>query len=411
MERVLADFLAKEFNLTIVDKLETIAKTRLKEHIRQTILKTYHYPHLDLLNTMIDVAIEKFEDTLCAINYISDIVYAINDTFYENLKEDILHNQSSLAECITMQYLDGIGKFVHNFRNSDDWKLHPWHHDFTLELQRKLDAFYKHKNIDKKAFVQNLLTSETFDICNPKLIENPTPLTPRETILVEAFTHLGFSKYFEYELPGEIAQHYNIANNAPHVNQKILDDSYAVVIQELEKISIKEEIFYLIQREQSMHNELFTNGKRFSKLKTNNHYMSFLYACTSVYTDSNTIVFKEFVEALISGYIQSLEFKDGDNKIKGFTKDLEVLTRYNDLKENDENIKKLENQINFLSITKPLQKLIPFKELANRLELDRHQISNYIIMYASKKKVHKDTIEKYFDDLKTIPIEINISTF
>ena len=392
MERVLADFLAKEFDFNIIDKLETSVKTHLKEHIRQTILKTYPYPHIDLLNTMIDVAIEKFEDTLCAINYINDVVYAINDTFHEKLKEDIQYDQSFLVDCITIRYLDGISAFVHNCESSDDWKLHPWHEDFTISLEQKLAAFYKHKN------------------SNPKLIENPTPLTPRETTLTKAFILLEFFRYLENDLLGEIAQHYNIANNTPYFNQNILDDSYAFIIEALKKISIKEDIIVLMQTEQSMHNDLFTNGKKFSKLKTNNHYMSFLYKCTSTFTDSNTIVFKEFVEALINGYQQYLEFKDGDNKIKGFIKDLEVLTRYNDLNENDENIKKLENQINFLSIAKPLQKLIPFKELANKLAIDKNQISNYI-MKILDGAVHKNTIKKHFDTLKTLPKEICISTF
>ena len=69
MERSLADDFAKGYNFNIVSKLEEDVKARLKEHIRQTILKIYNYPHLDLLDRMIDVAIEKFEGTIYAINH------------------------------------------------------------------------------------------------------------------------------------------------------------------------------------------------------------------------------------------------------------------------------------------------------------------------------------------------------
>ena len=106
--------------------------------------------------------------------------------------------------------------------------------------------------------------------------------------------------------------------------------------------------------------------------------MSFLYKCSSVYTEYEKIVFKEFTEALVSGYMQYLEFDNKENKIKGYKQDLEVIKRYNNSNENDENINKLEEIISFLSIPKPHYKFIPFKELSNRLNIDTNKIKNYI---------------------------------
>ena len=68
------------------------------------------------------------------------------------------------------------------------------------------------------------------------------------------------------------------------------------------------------------------------------------------------------------------------------------------------------NIINFLSIPKPHQKFIPFKELSNRLEIDTNQISNYITNILNNG-THKKTIRKSFDTLQTIPKEICISKF
>lgn len=138
--------------------------------------------------------------------------------------------------------------------------------------------------------------------------------------------------------------------------------------------------------------------------------MSFLYKCNSVYTENDLIVFQEFVEALISGYMQFLEFEDKEQKIKSYNQDLEVLKRYNTLNENDKNIQELENKISFLSISKPHQKFIPFKELSNRLAIDTNQISNYITNILNNG-THKNTIKQNFDTLKTIPKEICISKF
>ena len=138
--------------------------------------------------------------------------------------------------------------------------------------------------------------------------------------------------------------------------------------------------------------------------------MSFLYKCNSVYTENDLIVFQEFVEALISGYMQFLEFEDREQKIKSYKQDLEVLKRYNTSNENDKNIQELEDKISFLSISKPHQKFIPFKELSNRLEIDTNQISNYITNILNNG-THKNTIKQNFDNLKTIPKEICISKF
>lgn len=108
--------------------------------------------------------------------------------------------------------------------------------------------------------------------------------------------------------------------------------------------------------------------------------------------------------------MQFLEFEDKEQKIKSYKQDLEVLKRYNISNENDKNIQELEDNISFLSISKPHQKFIPFKELSNRLEIDTNQISNYIKNILNNG-AGKNTIKQNFDNLKTMPKEICISKF
>ena len=236
------------------------------------------------------------------------------------------------------------------------------------------------------------------------------PLTKRETVLITAHTIFVLNKRFDVVCRDKIAIDYNINLNTPEVNQTLLNNSYDVIIDTLQKLPNMKNIIDLLEREKSHNNNLFTNGKKLSKVKSNNHYMSFLYKCKSVYAGIDLIVFQEFVEALISGYMQYLEFENSKNKIKKYMHDLEVLQRYNSSNENDQNIQDLNDKVSFLSIVKHHQKFIPFKELSNRLEIDTNQMANYITNILSNG-THPNTIKLHFDSLRTIPKEICISKF
>ncbi len=440
MIRLLIETIAKENDYTIISKLDDNTKTHLKEHIQQSLLDKYDYKSLEHIQEMIDVVIDWLEDDLQAINYISVINYKINDKFYEKLKEDYFDSQDdsicdwedefekpkedirlnkyTLADFIDISFIDGIDLMVEQFE--DSYKNHPYLELYKQGIKESLELHYKHKNreIENKQYkskeeaIQGLLNfnREPLDYENIKLKKDLEPLSKREINLITANIILMFNKGLQVVYKENIANNYNINSNTPETNQELLNNSYDVIIDTLKNLPNTDDIINLLENEKSIHNDLFTNGKKLSKVKSNKHYMSFLYKCNSVYTENDLIVFQEFVEALISGYIQYLAFENKENKIKEYTQDLEVLKKYNNSNENDQNIQDLENKVSFLSVAKPHQKFIPFKELSNRLEIDTNQMANYITNILNNG-THRNTIKQSFDALQTIPKEICISRF
>lgn len=400
MEESLIETIAKENDVVIIKKLDEETKKYLKEHIQKSILERYDYKPLEHIQKMIDEVLRMFEDDLLAINYIKSINYTIDDGYYEKLKEeyfdshddsicdwedefekpknDIRLNKWTLYDFIEITYIDGIDLMVDEFYTADFWKKHP---------------YYEYYQESIKGFIKDV-----------------KPLSKREETLCAGHMILALNKLCTLAFKKKLANDYNVKNNTPQFNQELLNNSYDVIIDELQKRPNTNSIIDLLEREKSSHNDLFTNGKKLSKVTSNNHYMSFLYKCNSVYTDNGLIVFQEFVEALISGYMQYLEFENKEQKIKEHTQDLEILRRYNNLNENDQNIQDLEEKVSFLSIAKPHQKFIPYKELSNRLEIDINQISNYIINILNNG-ANKITIKQHFNTLQTIPKEICISRF
>jgi len=435
MKDLLIKTIAKENNFTVIKKLDENTKQYLKEHIQNSILDRYNYQPLEHIQEMIDEAIYFFEDDLQAINYIQSINYNINDTFYEKLKEDYFDSQDdticdwedefekpkediklnkyTLTDFIDISFIDGIDLMVEQFE--DTYKDFPYleHYKETIndEIERYTYYINLEKGYEKESFLESIQKENELIVMENKVLDNPkVKLTKRETNLITANIILTLNKGLQLGYKEKIANDYNINNNDPQTNQELLDNSYDVIIVTLKKLSNTDNIINLLGNEKSINSDLFTNGKKLSKVKSDSHYMSFLYKCNSVYTENDLIVFQEFVEALISGYMQFLEFEDKEQKIKSYKQDLEVLKRYNTSNENDKNIQKLEDNINFLSISKPHQKFIPFKELSNRLEIDTNQISNYITNILNNG-THKNTIKQNFDTLITIPKEICISKF
>lgn len=433
MERLLTETIVKENDFTLITKLDDSTKQYLKEHIQNSILERYNYQPLEHIQEMIDLITDDNYGILeiNAINYIQSINYIINDKFYEKLKEtyiksdeldfedyednfDVPLNEYTLMDWIEFNIIDGIDLMAEQFE--EIYKNNPYLEFYKQGIKESLELHYKHKNREKKETkniseaISNMFTKEPLDYENIKLKKDLEPLTKRETTLITANVILILNKGLYVVYKEKIANDYNINNNTQETNQELLNNSYDVIIATLKKLSKTDDIINLLENEKSINNNLFTNGKKLSKVKSDNHYMSFLYKCNSVYADNDLIVFQEFVEALISGYMQFLEFEDKEQKIKGYKQDLEVLKRYNISNENNKNIQELEEKISFLSIAKPHQKFIPFKELSNRLEIDTNQMSNYITKILNNG-AGKNTIKQNFDSLKTIPKEICISKF
>lgn len=440
MKRLLTETIAKENNFRVITKLDDKTKQYLKEHIQNSILERYKYQALEHIQDMINEAVCFFEDDLQAINYIQSINYTINDTFYEKLKEkyfdsdddticdwedefekpkeDIKLNLFTLSDFIDISLIDAIDLTAEQFE--ENYKNHMFLDYYKQNIKDNLEIHYKCKNRvienkqykNKEEMVKTIFNfnKEPLDFDKIKLKKDLEPLTKREINLVIVYSTLILDKGLKIVYKERISNDYNINNNTPQTNQEFLNNSYDVIIYEIKQLLNTDDIISLLENEKSINSDLFTNGKKQSKLKSNNHYMSFLYKCNSVYVKDELIVFQEFVEALISGYMQYLEFDGKEQKIKRYNQDVEVLKRYNTSKENNKNIEELENKINFLSISKPHEKFIPFKELSNRLEIDTNQISNYIRNILNNG-AGKNTIKLHFDKLQTIPKEICISKF
>ena len=397
VERLYARLLETEFDYKITTKLDDTAKKRLKEHIQNSILERYDYKPLEHIQDMVDESMEVLEYDLLAINDIQSINYSIKDEFFTKLQEpytnsddldfedyednlDVPLNEYTLTDWIKFEIIDGVDLVMDN-------------------LEEKIEA--APSNLFKEFFKE--MTEGLFD--NVREI-NSEPLTKRANNLIRLYS-------LKMTIGTNIAlyqQIFNIKNNSPKVSQEILNNSYDAIIDALKKFPDTENIIDTLNREKSINSDLFTNAKKLAKVKSNSHFMSFLYKCDSVFDKNGLIVFKDFVEGLISGYMQYLEFKDSDKKLKEYKQDLEVLKRYNDNKENDKNIQDLEEKINFLSISRNHQKFIPFKELSNRLEINVSQISNYMTNIASNS-THKSTIKKHFDELPTISKKICIGQY
>lgn len=205
------------------------------------------------------------------------------------------------------------------------------------------------------------------------------------------------------------ANAYAIKKNNSELNQMILNNSYDVILAEVLRIAgennstIKAQA--MVKKEKLAHQDLFTNAKKFAKLSRNKHYMSFLYRCTvaPLMEYSDVLVFAEFVEALVSGCLQWINIQQQPYRISEIDKELAVLEKYNTRKENDSNIHRLILEKQLFSTPKPLQRLLPFKELANKLEIDNKQIANYLV---SILEVNRRTIKDNFDNLITQPKNI-----
>ena len=347
MKDLLIKTIAKENNFTVIKKLDENTKQYLKEHIQNSILDRYNYQPLEHIQEMIDEAIYFFEDDLQAINYIQSINYNINDTFYEKLKEDYFDSQDdticdwedefekpkediklnkyTLTDFIDISFIDGIDLMVEQFE--DTYKDFPYleHYKETIndEIERYTYYINLEKGYEKESFLESIQKENELIVMENKVLDNPkVKLTKRETNLITANIILTLNKGLQLGYKEKIANDYNINNNDPQTNQELLDNSYDVIIVTLKKLSNTDNIINLLGNEKSINSDLFTNGKKLSKVKSDSHYMSFLYKCNSVYTENDLIVFQEFVEALISGYMQFLEFEDKEQKIKSYKQDL-----------------------------------------------------------------------------------------
>ncbi len=221
----------------------------------------------------------------------------------------------------------------------------------------------------------------------------PRTITIREVELIDSFDNL----LSNYQRTGT-------------ENQRILDNSFDVIISEISKEKNSESVVEDIKYNQGLHYSLFTDKRRETRVRSNNHYMSFLIFCNVVESKIyKKKIFKEFTENFINGYAKYFKLNQSKyikkDKIEDYKKDIETLKKWNYTEE----ITKLEHNINFLSIPKPQHKFIPFVELLQDEFTTQEQVINYILSsYNKGKTTNRNTIKKHLDNLKTISNEFII---
>lgn len=388
----LAKQIATKANLNLISYNcdDTKESSLLAADIVKNIMAKSNYKNIELIESMAEVAVTcKFILNYPLIGNL-EIKYKIDDEFYEELRKHFV------------EY------------NGVDFKR--YNVDDVLLNVNKL-TYYMHMEI--KDSTDNLL-----DQCgeinlkeiNSKLKDYKKQygsLTKRETQLLKLSIayNLPIDTTLETEFKSNLFQRDMI--------QQYLENSYNVIIKNLEHYTknqqILDQIIPRIESEKLSHTNLFTNAKRYCKLKAKTHWMSFIWDCPvniSQLGHENNI-FIDFVKAYLSGYMQYIDLLSMEPNYlkmrkKELKNDLKVLQKYNHKSENLNNINALEQKIKFLSTPKAHWKLIPFKVLANALKIPFAQIIQYI---KTIHEVNPQIIKKNFNSLITIHKDICLVNF
>jgi len=309
----------------------------------------------------------------------------LSDDDFGTLEETPL-NSSTLVDYIHFTIIDYLDLWVVEVLNLWKQDVHPTLYSGYQELEEYLINEYEEINKQSK---RDWAIKE--------------PLSDREKILIKFFCISEYSKHQTKMYKEYISTNYKVSSNENIVNQQILNNSYDVIITELKtRFSTVEEVTALLEQEKLLNQSLFTNLKKLTQMKKDNHYMSFLFMCDVIdvgKSPGEKVVFKEFVEALVKGYEQYISLQNRSNELKILKRDLQTLEKYNEKKENDKNIKKVKTNIIFYSAPKAHHKFIPFKVLADTLNLETKQMANYISNVLNSNKL---TINLHFDTLTTM---------
>jgi len=235
---------------------------------------------------------------------------------------------------------------------------------------------------------------------------NKYTLTDYSTLFVNLDSHSFAEINLWHEIYHEVNS--NILVNSQKDNQRILENSYELIIREVSKISNSDDVVSFLEAEKYRTHMIFDNSKkRQYQLKSNNHYMSFLYKCKICKPEGeNKDIYFEFTNALIDGYTHYLFLSNiSRTEINEYKKDLEVLKRYEG---NERHIKLLSKKIEICSIPKTCHKLMIFKPLSIVLNIETSKITSYI-KSATDFDVSKATMNKYFETLT--PLELKPKIF
>lgn len=374
IDNLLVNQIAAMLNLPLLYTIPDEQKQNLRQQIKTFIQEqTSRTDHID---KMLDVVFDDefdIDEGLPALKYIKSIDVIIDSRFYDKLNEDFISsdsfdfedyddkfetplNEYTLLDFITIKCYSFVDELADLF---DQYPNESLQYIFEKPKDWFLDFYNEH--IPQKQPINKL--------------NNVAKAWIFISIVVPAVNN--FEKIV-----------FKIEHNSPEFNQEILNNSYDVIMEQLPSIANGAElknIQNLISQEKLNHNSLFIDRKRLAKLKTDTHYMGFLYNCSvaRVADDTNRFIFREFVESLINGYklyIDNCSINAHDKKaiLRELKDDLTILNKYNAHGENNQNIKEINEKITSLAIKNSLMKLIPYKVLGSNISINKNQLANYI---------------------------------
>ncbi len=386
--RIRNDFKYK--NIEVIQKFTDTQKKELIEKVHDDIQMHQNYSCINNLYIIITDAINYFEsEYLYGLKHIYNITFLLQDDIFTYLnnywKSDELERINFLISNLNIQYEDSCTHIVNELYSN---------FDFQNKLPEIYDSYLEYLN-------SKVLDYQDYE----ELI-----LTERELVLVKCYGILQYDEIMLDKVSYNILCKYNINNNSHEENQKILNNSYDVIFQKIKEHCDIQEILDSIEQQKSVNSDLFLNPRKASVLKKKNHYMSFLYQCNSVYSDCEKVIFKEFTEQFLSGYMQMVELYADNKNLQELQQDIESFKRHNTHAIIASKIKEIDRSISFFKIKKNNYKFIPFKELSNKLTLDLNDIVKYINT-CTNNTTHINTAKDNFSLIKTLGKEINLNTF
>lgn len=367
--KIVNSFKEDNFQIDNIPKIE-LSKEQIiyiREKIQNRLVNSIYKHKLD---EMIEEKIVSTFDSEIILGDLHGIHIEIDSSLFD-VNGDLTDNE--LFNSIQINFVDTIDTFVNNFK---------------IECMESG-------------------APQIMDIINKRITFLSMP-TPKEFVTAQAYLIIT-QLYHLFAI--DISESLTIEKNDAEYNQVLLNNSYDVIIDEIldraEENNLLVKVIEMINKDKFAHQDLFTNKKRFTKMKSRKHYMSFLYDCKVAPYMENTyvMVFTEFVEAYIDGCLQWINISKDPYRKKIINNDLSVLERYNKQKENENHINLLTIESQLISLPIAQQRLIPYKLLATKLGLETKQMINYL---ASVLEINKKTIQNNFDSIVTKPMDICI---
>ncbi|KIM07170.1 MAG: hypothetical protein KU29_07395 [Sulfurovum sp. FS06-10] len=169
--------------------------------------------------------------------------------------------------------------------------------------------------------------------------------------------------------------------------QNTLDNSFDQAIDKIKKdlesfilplkaytpIEVKQ-IIDEISQNKSILQDMFSNSKKFAKIKLGNHFLSELMNNKVVHASNGKLCFAEFTKAIVEGYTAKAIMLGIDTRkaLKELSKDKEIFEKHNDT----EKIKFINAMVEFLEANKNA-KYIPFKIIGSTMGMSKNEARNF----------------------------------